>query len=299
MFEKLVATLLVLSFSSGMFGNFSAEPNEELINFEPLSLIKIHPIPVSKVDAETLSVEAVGAMAMDVNTGVVIYEKNARTPLPMASLTKIMTALLILEDHELDEVVTVEDDFDQYGEVGVKMWLKQNEKITVENLLTGLLVSSAGDAAIALAKHHSDSIQSFVLNMNKKAESLGLLDTSFTNTIGLDHPEHYSSVYDLALLTKHALRNKDFKRLVNLSEITVKSVDGKIDHELATTNFLLNSEFDVRGVKTGTTDAAGQSLITVFYNDREHPIITVMLNSPDRFKETRKMIKWLLKNIIY
>jgi D-alanyl-D-alanine carboxypeptidase len=183
----------------------------------------------------------------------------------MASLTKIMTALLILENHGLNEIVTVDSDFS--GELGVRIWLRQYEKMTVGDLLKGLLIPSAGDAAVALADYHSGSVEAFVEAMNARARELNLADTHFMNPVGLDEEDHYSSAFDLAILSKYALRIPAFRNIVRMDRATVSSVDGKFHHSFDSTNYLLNSYLDIQGVKTGTTDGAGASLINLARNN--------------------------------
>jgi D-alanyl-D-alanine carboxypeptidase len=238
---------------------------------------------------------------MDLDTGIIMYKKNPYQQMPMASLTKIMTAVLILDSHRLDEVVTIKDNFNAMNsdDLGVRMWLQKYEKITVENLLTGLLVPSAGDAAMALAKYYSGSAEAFVKAMNDKAKMLNLKNTHFVNPIGLDEQDHYSTAYDLAILTKYALRNRDFRRIVRISSATVTSTDGQIRHNLEGTNSLLNSYLDIRGVKTGTTDEAGQSLINLAHNINGKEVIVVLLNSPDRFQESKSIIDWTFRNFVW
>jgi len=265
-------------------------------NTKTNDLLNVEAIPVKDPNAIKPVAEAKGILLMDVDTGIVMFEKNLDQRLPMASLTKIMTAVIILDSHSLDEVVTVEDNFNNMGELGVRMWLQQYEKITVGDLLIGLLVPSAGDAAIALATYHSGSVKDFINEMNEKAKILNLRNTHFTNPIGLDENEHYSSAYDLAILTKYALRNKDFRRIVRIQNATVTSVSGVIEHKLEGTDELLNSYLDIRGVKTGTTDAAGQSLISLARNSNGKEVIVVLLNSPDRFQESKEIIDWGFRN---
>jgi len=265
-------------------------------NTKTNDLLSVEAIPVKDPNAIKPVAEAKGVLLMDLDTGMVMYEKNSNQKLPIASLTKIMTAVIILDSHSLDEVVTVEDDFNNMGELGVRMWLQQYEKITVGDLLIGLLVPSAGDAAIALATYHSGSVKDFINEMNEKAKMLNLRNTHFTNPIGLDEDKHYSSAYDLAILTKYALRNKDFRRIVRIQNATVTSVNGVIEHKLEGTDELLNSYLDIRGVKTGTTDAAGQSLINLAHNSNGKEVIVVLLNSPDRFQESKEIIDWGFRN---
>ena len=273
-------------------------PISKTAEFNESSLLDVQPIPIKNNDAIEPVIDAKAALLMDYDTSTVMYSKNEYQPLPMASLTKIMTASIILDSHKLDEVVTIDENYAAMSDdvLGVRMWLVKGEKITVGNLLMGLLIPSAGDAAMALAKYHSGSVGAFVKEMNKKAEILNLKNTHFVNPIGMDAAGHYASAYDLAILTKYALRNKDFRRIVRTTSASVTSVDGKTVHQLNGTNFLLNSYLDIEGVKTGTTDGAGECLINLAKNENGREIIVVLLNSPDRFQENKSIIDWAFRN---
>ena len=271
--------------------------------FDMETLLDVQAIPLQKSTSVPIQIGAEAALLMDSDTGIVLYEKNGYKSLPMASLTKIMTAILIMESHELNEVVTVTSNYSQMTEdqLGVRIWLRQYEKITVENLLIALLVPSAGDAALALANHHSGSADAFVKEMNKKAKILNLQYTNFTNPIGLDHKDHYASAYDLAILTKYALHNADFRRIVLMPNATITSTDGNITHQFAGTNYLLynNNGLDIRGVKTGTTLMAGQCLINLVRDANGKEVIVVLLDSPERFTESKQLIEWVFKNYLW
>ena len=262
--------------------------------FDEANLLEVSPIPVLKNEALEPEIQAKAALLMDHDTGLILYEKNSHEPLPMASLTKIMTAVLILEHHALDEVVTVEADLS--GELGVRIWLRQYEQMTVGDLLKALLIPSAGDAAVALAHYHSGSVDAFVEAMNARAKTLNLVDTHFVNPIGLDAEGHQASAYDLALLSKYALHFPTFRAIVQMDEATVHSVDGTFSHSFDSTNYLLNSYLDILGVKTGTTDNAGQSLINLARNEQGHEVLAVLLNSPQRFQENKSMIDWAFRS---
>lgn len=296
MFRSLIALLLFAGLNSAPISGVVVEPD-----FDPVDLLALSPIPKSQNISIEPVVEAKAALLMDLDSGVVLYKRNIKEPMAMASLTKIMTASIILESHDLDEIVTVQDDYNQLGEkdLGVRIWLHQYEKITVENLLIGLLVRSGGDAALALAEYHSGSVEEFVDEMNQKADRLNLKSTHFTNPIGLDHLDHYSTAFDLAILTKYALRNKDFRRIVQMPRATIKSVNGKVTHEFESTNYLLNSYLDIQGVKTGTTDAAGESIINLARNNKGKEVIIVLLNSPERFQESKRILDWSFRNYLW
>ena len=271
--------------------------------FNMETLLGVQAIPMAKSTSSQIQSDARAVLLMDAGTGIVLYEKNGYQSMPMASLTKIMTAILILESHKLNEVVTISDNYASMpeGQIGVRIWLRKYEKITVENLLIGLLVRSGGDAALALAKHHSGSTDAFVKEMNTRAKILNLQNTNFTNPIGLDHKNHYASAYDLSILTKYALHNPAFRRIVKLPSASISSTDGKITHKFEGTNYLLynNDGLDIQGVKTGTTLAAGQCLINLVRDDNGKEVIVVVLDSKARFTESKYLIKWVLNNFIW
>jgi D-alanyl-D-alanine carboxypeptidase len=258
--------------------------------FNPAALLEVSAVPTTEAGAPQPVIGAHEALLMDAATGVVLFEKNAREKVPIASLTKIMTAVLILDSHNLDEVARVPDSYPDLE--SSRIWLRKGERMTVENLLIALLVPSAGDAALTLATFHSGSVEKFVEEMNARAKTLGLFNTQFKNPIGLDEEGNYSTAYDLAILTKYAMRNKDFRRYVQMTEATITSADGALSHSFESTNKLLNSYLNILGVKTGTTDAAGESVINWARNPQGHEVIAVILKSPNRFQENKALIDW-------
>lgn len=297
MLRSLISLLIIAGLNTAPLSAISTTDN-----FDINVLLNVRAIPVQTNINNKIQASAKAALLMDLDTGIILYEKNGYESLPMASLTKIMTAILILDSHKLNEIVTVKDNFGNMteDELGTRVWLRQYEKITIENLLIALLVPSGGDAALALAKYHSGSIDVFVKEMNQKAQMLNLQNTNFTNPIGLDNTNHYASAYDLTLLTKYALRNSDFRRIVRMPNATITSVDGKIKHSFDGTDSLLkDNSIDVRGVKTGTTVGAGQSLINLAHNTNGKEVIVVLLNSPDRFTESKKLINLVFNNFLW
>lgn len=292
MFRALFGLLLLASFSSPT--PFATDASLAPAAFSEATLLNLSPVPALKTGALRPDIEAKAALLMDYDTGLALFEKNADAEMPMASLTKIMTAILILENHSLDEVVTVPSG---YGDLeGVRIWLKKGEKLIVGDLLKALLIRSAGDAAMTLAEFHGGTVKDFVSEMNERAQELNLIHTHFMNPIGLDEKEHYSSAHDLAILTKYALHFPAFREIVRLDGATISSVDGKTQHTFESTNYLLNSYLDIEGVKTGTTDEAGQSLINLARGEQGQEVIAVLLNSPGRFQENKSMIDWALRS---
>lgn len=295
MFRSLITLLLLANLTGGVY---TSGLSEQTAVFDDADLLEANNIPVKNIGMLQPDIEAKSALVMDFDSGVILYEKNPYGRMPMASLTKIMTAVIIIESHGLDEVVTVEDNYNSIpeSETGVKIWLQQYEKITVRDLLTALLVRSAGDAALTLAKYHSGSVEAFVEEMNKRAREMNLTGTNFTNPVGVDKENHYSTSYDLAILTKRALRFPVFRNIVRMKEAEVSSTNGGIKHPFKSTNLLLNSYLDIRGVKTGTTDEAGESVINLARSEQGHEIIAVLLNSPDRFQENKSIIDWVFRS---
>ena len=292
MFRSLIGLLLLASLSSPNMGAMDDATSSTFFN--EADLLEISPIPTLKDGALEPDIKAKSALIMDYNTGIILYGKNVDAEVPMASLTKIMTAVLILENHSLSDVVTVPSGYN--GLEGVRIWLKKGEQLTVSDLLKALLIPSAGDAALTLAEYDSGTVEEFVKKMNHRAKELNLIHTHFVNPIGLDAKGHYSSASDLAVLTKYALHFSAFRNIVRMASATITSVDGGTSHSLTSTNYLLNSYLDIEGVKTGTTDEAGESLINLARGEKGQEVIAVLLDSPSRFQENKSMIDWALRS---
>jgi len=255
----------------------------------------LYPVNVTQVTAPFLTAKAV--VVMDVDSGVLMYEKNPDIRLLPASTVKIMTALVVLESYNPDKVLVVPP----VSYEGQDMELVEGEQITVKNLLYGLLVSSANDAASTLAQNYPGGEKEFIQAMNKKAEELNLENTFFTNPTGMDDEElftvplSYTSTLDLARLTGYALQNPIFTQIVATPRIVVTDISGGISHELFNINELLGQLEGIRGVKTGWTEEAGECLVT--YTEREGKgIIIVVLGSEDRFGESQALIEWAFAN---
>lgn len=221
-----------------------------------------------------------------------IFSYNADKSLPMASLTKLMTALLIIESHSLDELVKITK-ISEHTE-GSSMELKEGEVFTVEDLLKGLLIKSGNDSAIALARYHSGSVYKFVNEMNSRAKELHLSSTSFANPHGLDNVNHYSSSKDLVRLAKVLMRHEEIRNIVKISKVSVFSKSGN-EHVLINTNSLLNGIFPVYGIKTGTTENAKQCLL-LFIKHNNKNYYLVILGSEDRYQDARNILYNLIKH---
>ncbi len=246
------------------------------------------PYPVQNVDIDVPELTAKSAIVMDVKSGVVMYEKNPNEPLLPASTTKIMTALVALKHYSLDKVITVKL---ADRSVGQTMDLVKGERITVEDLLYGLLLHSGNDAAYALAENFDGGYNAYIQEMNQLATKYHMYNTHFQNVSGIDQIGHFTTVSDLAKLAKVAMQNPIFEKIVSTQNQLITDVDQKITHPLRNINDLLGPVEGVRGIKTGWTEQAGECLVTSTIRDNKE-IITVLLRSSDRFGESKSLIEW-------
>jgi D-alanyl-D-alanine carboxypeptidase (penicillin-binding protein 5/6) len=231
------------------------------------------------------------AIVVDGRDGTVMFARRADHERAIASTTKLMTALLALEEAELDEVFTAPAYDAMPAESRIN--LAEGERMTVEDLLEALLLESANDAAVALAENISGSREAFVDEMNDRAEELGLEHTSYANPIGLDEPGNYSSARDLATLTAILLRNREFARIVDLPEAELES--GSHPRVVANRNDLIAAYPWVSGVKTGYTLNAGNVLVGAAERGRRARVISVVLGEPtegSRNADTLELLRW-------
>ncbi|MCL6635356.1 MAG: D-alanyl-D-alanine carboxypeptidase [Peptococcaceae bacterium] len=223
---------------------------------------------------------------MDARTGQILYDKNGRQRRPPASTTKIMTALLALEGGDLQQVVTVSPRAASVGEASLD--LRAGEKLTLEELIYGAMLRSGNDACVAIAEHIAGSEAGFVLLMNQKARLIGAEDTSFKNTNGLPAPGHYTTARDLAVITRYALRNPTFQKVVRTRG---KAIGEQGERYLNNTNRLLWSYAWADGVKTGTTDEAGNCLVASATRGGRQ-LISVVLHSDNRWNDSIRLLDY-------
>ncbi len=291
MLRALLSLLLLGSLQTNSFELIEEPPVViEEDEFDLGELIEISSIPTLKTGKIEPVVYADAAYSMDLTSNTILYTKNEHDKLAIASLTKLMTAYIILEEEDMDSVVTVS--YNAAVTEGSQIWLGQGETITIEALLYGLLIQSGNDCAVALAEFNAGSEENFVNKMNQKASQLGLNETYFTSASGLDD-QGYSSAGDLAFLSMYLLKNDFIREITSLSSATITGADGYPTHNLTSTNELLGSYLNVKGLKTGKTYGAGECLITVAENEQGHEILTVILGSNDRFGETKLMLDWI------
>ena len=227
---------------------------------------------------------------VDANSYRLLVGKNYEQKLPMASTTKVVTALTVLNNcSDVNQEVLVSDK--AIGIPGTSIYLRKGEKLTVKELLYGLMLSSGNDAAVALAIHVSGSIQEFCEEMKKTAISCGALNSSFDNPHGLDSKNHYTTALDLALITSKALENETFKEIVTTKNITIKGTNEGEKRYLKNKNKLLTKLDGCIGVKTGFTNDAGRCLVSAVEKDGKK-LVCVVLNCGPMFEESMDILNY-------
>ncbi len=262
------------------------EVEEEIINLEEI-------IQASTENVEEPILNSRAAIIYDRKTGLILFGKNENEKRAMASTTKIMTAIVVLENADLSEVIEISRK--AAGTGGSRLGLSTGDKISINDLLYGLMLCSGNDAAVALAENIGGSIEGFAEKMNQKAEELGLKDTHFVTPHGLDEAQHYTTAYELAKLTDYALKIEKFAQIVGTKNTTI-TINGN-SKQIHNTNELLGYLDGVYGVKTGFTNGANRCLVTsAKRNDMD--IICIVLGADiKKFRTTDsiKMIEYAFK----
>ena len=264
---------------------------------EPLnddSLINDTIVETTSKPDEFPNINSRAAIVIDRNSNTILYGKNEKEKRKMASTTKIMTCIIVLENGNLNDIVEVSKK--SAGTGGSRLGLKTGDKITVKDLLYGLMLCSGNDAAVALAEHVGGSIEDFSKLMNDKASKLNLENTHFVTPHGLDNDEHYTTAYELALLSNYALKNKDFAQIVGTKSYTVTI--NNYTKTLSNTNELLGTLNGIYGIKTGFTNGAGRCLVTSCKRG-ELDIITIVLGADTkkiRTTDSINLINYAYKN---
>jgi D-alanyl-D-alanine carboxypeptidase (penicillin-binding protein 5/6) len=259
-----------------------------------LSLFFLFTSFASNVYADDIYINAISAIAVDCETKIVLYEKNAYNPIEIASTTKILTTLVAIKCGDLNKKIVISEKAASIR--GSEIGLKKGEEITLKELLYGLMLRSGNDAAIAIAEGISGSVDEFLKLMNEYALEIGLLNSHFESPHGLDSANHYSTAYDLALVTAKAKEIKLFNEIVGSKDIDAKDYNfTRSYHNINKILWLLPNS---TGVKTGFTGKAGKCLVTsVKIQNRDVVIIT--LNCTPRWEETKKISEYVDKNYDY
>ena len=260
-----------------------------LADNQPLPSFEIQSQEMAQIDADRIPpLSAKSAVVVDYSSNRIMYAEAPDQSLPPASTTKMMTALLTLEEGRLDQEVTVSALAAGVG--GTSMNLAAGQQLSVRELLYGLLLPSGNDAAMTLAQRDSVDPQPFVNRMNSRAAQLGLTSTHFVNPHGLDATGHVSSAYDLAELARYTLQHQPlFDQIVATATYTIPAAPGHPEFDLSNLDQLLGNYPGADGVKTGTTEAAKQVLVGSVTRDG-HRVLSVVMGSDDRYADSRLLL---------
>lgn len=285
--KRIISLILIFSILFPIYCFADEENIEEVEEIPEL-------VEATTNSAEEPNINSRSAIVFDRNSKEVIYGKDENTKKKMASTTKIMTCIVVLEKGELTDTVIVSKN--AAGTGGSRVGLKTGDKATVQDLLYGLMLCSGNDAAVALAEHVGGSVEGFAELMNAKAKELNLSNTNFVTPHGLDNENHYTTAYELAIMADYGLKNKTFRSIVGTKNITI-NINGK-PRNLNNTNELLGSVSGVYGVKTGFTNGANRCLVSSCKRDNLD-IITVVLGADTkkfRTQDSLKLINYAMNN---
>lgn len=251
------------------------------------------------------SVKSDHVLLMDADSGLILFERDAYSKAYPASTTKIMTCILVLENSEnLRNKVTIGKIINNYGEGNSLMGLAVGDEVRIKDLLYGLMLPSGNDAAAVLAEHFGGNFEGFAAMMNAKAEELGMENTHYVNPHGLHNEEHYTTAYDMAILTRYAMQNGDFRAIVSTPSYTCPSTKKMDERTLYNTNRFLNPKEKnkkynwsaVNGVKTGFTNAAGGCFVSSASLNGKNLICVILGDRSDgqegRWSETRALLEY-------
>ena len=287
MFKKLVIVILI--FNMLLINIVLADDKVEEVNIEEIEEV----IQTASEVTDEPKINSRYAVIIDRNSKAILYGKNELDKTKMASTTKIMSSLIVIENCNLNDIVEISSK--AAGTGGSRLKIKKGDKIIVKDLLYGLMLRSGNDAAVALAEYVGGSVEEFAILMNNKAKELGLENTHFVTPHGLDSEEHYTTPYELAILTDYALKNETFVNIVKTK--TCNIVINGISRTISNTNELLGYLNGVYGVKTGFTNGAGRCLVTAIKRG-DLDIICVVLGADTkkiRTTDSIKLIEYIFK----
>ena len=253
-------------------------------------------VPIVKPDNESdiagLDVQAPIALVYALDSKTVLYNKQADKSWPPASTTKLMSALVVKDTYTLNTLLTVDQADLTLPE---KPLFLLGEELVVKDLLEAMLVTSSNQAAYILANHYPAGKEGFVLAMNNKAQELGLTQTKFADPAGFDFGNQKTTAHDLVVLGQAVMADEDLRQMVSLRQTTISDFSGEAIHSIQATNQLLGGEYEVVGIKTGTTQEAGQVLMSQFRLPAEDVVVVVM-GSQDRYEDTLALIDWTIRH---
>ncbi len=255
------------------------------------SILESRPALKNGIEPNSITLTARAGIVYELDSQKVLYSKNIEQPLPVASLTKLTTALLVSRHLSPEQVVTVDNQ--KLSDIAdPKLDLVYGEKIRVGDLVEGMLVASANDAAEVLAEAvGKGDRQKAVVMMNSLASNLGLKSTHYANPTGFDHPSGYSTILDVLTVVFEVERTPWLMSLLSESRGEVRSVDGKLTHRFNTTNRLLSTDY-VTGGKTGFTDGALGNLVVFAKSPNQSPLVAIIIGSEDREGEMQRLLEW-------
>lgn len=257
-----------------------------------LNLLLGGSLPVwAEGSVEAPAISAQSAVLLSADTGEVLYENNAKEKLPMASTTKIMTALIALEEMETIGNPVIEMTFEMVAVEGSSMGLQVGDRLTLEGIVTGMMLASGNDAANTIALYIGGSAEGFAEKMNRRAQEIGMTNTHFVTASGLDDDKHYSTAYDMALLAAEALKNKKFKEICATEKTTVTFESPEKTVWYTNHNKMLGQYSGCIGVKTGYTKKSGRCLVSAAERDGM-TVIAVTLNAPDDWNDHTYMLDY-------
>lgn len=296
----LAAALLCTSFG-GLISRNATKQYEEMTAVVYETSVRLDYLNASDSGkTANISVSAESAVLIDALSGRILYEKEPDKRLPMASTTKIMTAIVALEAGvALDKVFKIPKEVT--GVEGSSIYLRENERFTLEDLIYAVLLNSANDAAEAVAVCVAGNVANFAVMMNDKVKELNLKNTNFTNPHGLDDALHYTSAYDLAKISAYALKNDKFREITSTKKRVIypKNEDGSDSNEgarfLRNHNRMLNSYQGAIGVKTGFTKRSGRCLSSAAERDNVR-LVAVTINAPSDWSDHTKMLDYGFEN---
>jgi D-alanyl-D-alanine carboxypeptidase (penicillin-binding protein 5/6) len=284
----LYLIFIIISFVNDDISRTTSQNKLSPVNF----MVKVNDYPfVQSVQLPTISAKA--GIIIDSDSQVVLFSKNPKLRFSMASTTKIMSALVAFDYYQDGSILTVR----RFGVEGSVLGLLLGEKYSFKDLLYAMLLPSANDAAYTIADNYPGGEDAFVLKMNEKAAMLHLSDTHFSDPTGLDDDGDYTTVVDMARLASYAIKNKEFTEITSTKKKIITTTSFTKQYELNNLNRLLGKE-GVYGIKTGTTEGAGEVLVTSTMYDG-HTFIIVVMNSQQRFVDTEILLSFIAKNVKY
>ena len=286
LFAFVLVLLLILTVDIG-FQRYNAK--NQVLGVPILANVSEYPV-LSKSHFPEISAKA--ALVMDNDSKVVLFGKNPNLLFSMASTAKIMTALIALDYYKLDDVLTIKTE----GVGGITIGFKKGQKILFRDLLIAMLLPSSNDVAIAVAQNYKGGEKAFIDKMNEYGKRLKLFNTSFTDAAGLDG-EDYTTPIELARLASFAIKNELFSQVVAKKQAIITTADGLSSYSISNLNKLLGVD-GINGIKTGFTNEAGQVLVGSKTSDG-HTLISVVMNSKDRFSDTKKILDYTSRNLNY